>query len=471
MMDYLITLDGPNHLYNSAIYNRLLSGDEFSSSLFEFNNQITPNYSSLLILSFLLIFFNGVIALKIFHVVYVLLFAITFYKWNQTSSTKHNLSFLIIPLIFSYLFISGFYNFALSFILLFWIISFYEKTKLSLPLKTIILVFLLLTLYLSHSIVFIFAGLALIIYEINLLIIKKTQFKRFIFSLLILFCAAIPSLLLSLFFMSARESELSFLDFSVLLENLVFAKSIFAKGDWSVVIKSFFLLSLFICVLLGVKKKLNLKFNESDYLLWTAMTILVLYFTLPDSVGFAMVFSVRIEYFFWVFLIAWISRIDFDNVKIKIGLATTTIIILSFQLSGNISFWGPLNLDTKKILAAQPHINEKSIVYPIFTSNVWEHFHLSNIVGVDKNIFILDNNGARQDYFPLKYKQPYEKYIDTLPGLQIKNTDIQIEYVLKIGKNPAEIEKDIIIYNSIQNNGTLVFENDLVELWQKSKKD
>jgi hypothetical protein len=362
--------------------------------------------------------------------------------------------------------ISGFYNFSLSFILLFWIVSFYEKTKLSDWIKTTILGALLLTLYLSHSIVFAFAGLALIIYEINLFFLKKNEIRKVFLNLCLLFIAAVPAIVLSLFFMSNRESQMEFLDFSVLVENLILAKSIFIKGDWNTVFKLIFIIPLLFAVIIGIKIKLNTSFKESDYLLWTALTILTLYFILPDSVGFAMVFSVRIEYFFWIFLIAWLSRIDFKKIHLKILLPVSTLLFICYQMIGNVNFWEPLNFDTKKIMEAAPHIDEGSVVYPIFTSNVWEHFHLSNIIGVDKDIFILDNNGARQDYFPLKYKQPYEKYIETLPGLKIKNTEIQIDYIFKIGKNPTELEKDIIIYNAAKEKGTLIFYNDLVEVWK-----
>jgi hypothetical protein len=469
MMDYIITLDGPNHLYNSAVFNRMLSSDTFSNDLFELNGQITPNYSSLLILSFLLLFFKGVAALKVFHLIYVLLFAGSFYYWNNQKENKHNLSVIIFPLVYSYLFFSGFYNFILSFIIMFFILAFYEKNKWSDLKKYALLSLFLLALYFSHSIVFIFTGLALVLYEVGQIYLNKTTIIIGVKKLTWLFLAAIPCFVLILLFMNSRASEVAYLPFNELVENLYSGKSMVAKSDISNYSKWTFLGIIFIAILYAFWNKMKLKFSQHDYLLLTALATLTLYFILPDSVGYASVFSVRIEFFFWIFLLAWLARIDLKSNILKGVIIFATLIYATIQIDDYTSYWSKLNADTKNTLSAAPFITEKSIVYPIFTSNIWDHLHLSNIIGVDKNIFILENTAARQDYFPVQYKQPYEKYLDSLPGLQISNTNLSIDYVLKIGRNPAETNRDILIYNAVKEKGSLVYENELVELWKVSK--
>lgn len=471
-MDYLITLDGPNHLYNSKIFNRMMSGDSFSLQHFQTNPSITPNYPSFLLLSITLYFFNGIIALKVFHLLLVLTFIFGFYLWNKQKKMKNNLSLLvlILPLIYSFVFFSGFYNFILGIILMFFILYFYEKnTKIAFS-KYFWLSMLLLILYLFHSIVFGFAGLALFIYELQSFFIKKSETKTLIIKSALLFASALPSILLSLFFMSSRDSEVAFLPFDVLFNNLINGHTIITISKEGWFLKLMFLSILIVLSIFFVVQKFRTKFEQNDYLLITSFTCLILYFMLPDSVGFAGVFSVRIAYCFWIFLIAWLLRATIKNFILKISLYVISLSFLSIQIYDNIHFWQPLNSATKQVLEANQYIEEESIVYPIFASNVWEHFHLSNILGVENNILILENSIARQDYFPLKYKYPLEKTLDSNPSLKF-HSDTQIDYVIIIGKNSIDSEKDNKILKEIQNSGNLVFENELVTLWKNNKGD
>ncbi len=468
MMDYLITLDGPNHIYNSATFNRIINGDAYTNSYLELNPQITPNYASFLILSLLLQIFSSTVAVKVFHLFFILAFTLSFAYWNRSKPDKPNLAYLIFPLVFSYLFYSGFYNFVLAIILMFWILNYFEKSNHHNFRKHFSLAFLLILLYFSHSIVFVFTGIALALFVTTHSAIKKVTLTKFILSLCYLIAAALPCVVLAILFMGSRESEIVYLEFSELLKNLFSSKSIIAKGFLAEIGKYFFTFSLVLLTVFVSFKRVSRKLQLSDYLLITALSILLLYFILPDSVGYASVFSVRIEYFFWIFLISWLARQEIKANLLKYGLGSFVIIFTTIQTNGHLAHWMPLNTDTKKVLAANDFINNESSVYPIFTSNTWDHYHISNILGVEKNLFILENTGARQDYFPLKYHEPYEKLLDSLPGLKIANTGQAIDYVIKIGKNPAETERDIIIYDAIRNAGELVYENDLVEVWKNN---
>ena len=471
-MDYLITLDGPNHLYNSKIFNRMISGDHFSMQYFEMNSSITPNYASFIILSLTLYFFNLIVALKVFHLSIILLFVFGFFLWNKQKGRNQDYSIFILafPLIYSFVFFSGFYNFVLGIILMFYILYFFEKNPQSSFKKYFGLSLLLLVLYLFHSIVFAFTGLALIIYEIQNFYIEKKPLRLLFKKLTLLFVSAFPCIILALAFMNSRTSEVEYLPFDVLVNNLINGFTITTISFWGWLSKVIFLGSLVILSLLYVYKKYKSQFEQYDYLLITSITLLILYFIIPDSVGFASVFSVRIAYCFWIFLVAWIARVPLKNFIIKLSLYVITVCFLFIQVYDNIQFWQPLNSSTKKVLEANQYIEEESVVYPIFASNVWEHFHISNMLGVEKNIFILENSAARQDYFPLKYQNPFENILDKNQTLAFHN-DLHIDYVIIIGKSSIDSEKDNKILIEIQNSGTLVYENDLITLWKNNKGD
>ena len=469
MMDYLITLDGPTHLHNANLFNHLLGGSEFTESYFEVNSKITPNYISLLLLSLLLTIFNSVVALKIFHLIFILLFAFSFLWWNRSIDKKgqSKLGFIVFPLIFSYLFHSGFYNFILAILLLFWTLSFYEKTKLKGLKKYFILSLLLLATYFAHSIAFAFTGLALGTFEMSQLLSNKNLRKEAFGNIAALVVAAIPSLLMTILFMGSRSSEVQYIAFPELIENLVTAKSISVRGMAGEWIKYCFILSITLSTIFILFRQKKELLKPSNYLFWTAILTLILYFILPDSVGYASVFSVRIEYFFWIFLFAFLARQQFKKEYLNYFLGLFTLIFSLIQLQGNLAFWKPLNVAAKQTMASSDFIENESIVYPIFTSNIWEHLHISNLLGAEKNLLILENNGAREDYFPVQYKQPFEKLLDSIPGLSVPMTNA-INYVIKIGKNPAEAPRDITIYNEIKVKGTLVYENELVEVWKSN---
>jgi len=310
MMDYLITLDGPNHAYSSSIYNRMLSNDAFTLSHFQTNKAYTPNNISFFLLSFLLSIFNSVVALKVFHLLYIILFALGFYFWNKSmSNIKQNRPyFIVVPLIFSFLFFSGFYNFVLSFIILFFALYFYENTKMKSIKKYVVLCILLLLLYLSHSIVFLFAGLAMILFEIQRIILDKTQLKSVIKNLSLLALSALPCFVLSIVFLSSRSAEVTYLPFETLFHNFISSSAITTRSELAFYSKSIFKIYLISIFIYTIYKKIKSNFEQSDYLLWLMISTLLLYFILPDSVGYAGVFSVRVEYFFWVFYFAWIVR-------------------------------------------------------------------------------------------------------------------------------------------------------------------
>ena len=115
------------------------------------------------------------------------------------------------------------------------------------------------------------------------------------------------------------------------------------------------------------------------------------------------------------------------------------------------------------------YIKSKSVLYPIFASDVWQDYHISNLLGVDNNIFILDNTAARQNYFPLQYKEPYEEFLHENPALEVitkESINIKINYVLLVGTESIDQQRDQIIYELAKQNGSIAFQNELVELWK-----
>ena len=440
---------------------------EWTESMFHVNEKITPNYGSLLLISGLLTVVKYPIALKLFHLIFVVLFAAGFYFWNRRNDANYAY-FLVLPLVFSSLFLDGFYNFVLATAILFFILGYYEKTSFSPAKKYVILSLLLLLIYFCHSIVFAFAGLSLAILEICKLLANKsfcwTKYKP----LLYLFLSAIPCFILAFSFMDSRESTIEYLPMQQLIDDLIYSKSFRARSEVSYPAKYIYTalllaVSLFILIQNWSKTRYN-------YLLITAIFCLGLYFIIPNSVGYASVFSVRVEYFFWIFLTAWICRNPMNRYWQRISLGIVTSFFVLIQISSHNSYWKLLNKHAILVLEAKNHIPEKAIIYPVFSTNYWEHLHISNLLGLEKDFVILENNGARNDYFVTQYNEPYETYIEKYKSLVLptKQGSLKINYLVKIGKNIPELPNDIAILAQIQQNGKLVFENELIEVWKSN---
>lgn len=471
-MDYLITLDGPNHLYSSNVFYKTLGGNGFYNTFFETNSNFTPNYFTTLILGGLQTIFTSVTALKIFHILHILLFVSGAYFWsNSKKDSQKVFPFLIFPFVYSYLFFSGFYNFVFAVSISLFLLGIYERymAKEWKTINYIIIGGLLFITYVSHIIPFFFSGLVLFISTI--IEWKKSNWsKKLLKHGIYLFIAALPGLLVTLFFMGSRHSDYTYLDFKELISRITSGFSIVIKNDSAddlPMINSFKLAFLSAALMLFIYKLVSQKKDKNWALPISVLSILALYFILPDSVGYASVFSVRIEYIFWLFIVIGSTKLAFKNRYIDSFSALIGIALLIFQINSNLPYWRILNSHAKSIVAASQALEDNTVVYPVFNSLIWDDYHISNILGTTgKDLVILENSSARQDYFPLIYKAPYE---DCLKEQQSDNyncegQDIEIDYLLVVGKIILEDPLAIKLYGKAYNEGEVIYEDDFVQL-------
>ncbi|CAG5085489.1 hypothetical protein [Parvicella tangerina] len=471
-MDYLITLDGPNHLYSSGIFYKLLQEQTVYNNYIGFNSEFTPNYFTVIILGALQKVFSGSIALKIFHFLHIILLLSGAYFWsNAHASGKRVYPFLVLPFVYSYLFFSGFYNFIFSVSFLLWVLGFYErmKNKAWRAHHFFILGALLFITYSTHIISFFFVGLYLAIDQLIVLKNHHWNKDRIRHSFYLLFASS-PGLILTFLFMGSRQAEYNWIELSELIQRLTSGFSIVIKNEtseeltainWSKLITLALALMLFIYQFFAGKKSWSLVI--------TTISILVLYFLLPDSVGYASVFSVRIEYIFWLFIIIGATRAALlNNYTLSIS-AIAGLGLLIFQVNANLPYWKMLNGHAKSIFTATQHVENNTVVYPVFNSLIWDDYHISNIMGTTgKDIMILENTSARQDYFPITYLAPFEKCLQTTmtSNYECNGYSVKIDYLLIVGKYQLDPSNKLAVslYSLARNEGEVVFEDDFVQL-------
>ncbi|MCT4582172.1 MAG: hypothetical protein N4A35_12240 [Flavobacteriales bacterium] len=454
--DFLLTLDGPSHLYNAKIFNELLGGNPFLSEYYQINTELVPNYLGHLILSFFLLLMSPILALKLIHLLYVVGIAIAFRKLVLIiNPASGKLSVLIFPLIYSAPFISGFYNFSLALILLLWTLYFWFKNKENRPLMFYLkLGALMLLTYFAHS--FTFAVLCL---SIGVIVVGEKGIKNVKEWLVdggkVLIAAIVP-IGLALSFVMSRATIPTYLTGEQLWEQLQDFKFIFSyHNETSHGVFIYVLLSLLGSVLFKEKKALSL--------LYIALILLGLYFYLPDGVGYASVFSIRTLLLSFLFFILWLA-LQKRNRIIQAILIGVLFFYQQHRMSELKEWMAVKNNKAKEMLKVGELIPQHSTILPVRTLNTWQYFHLSNLLGVNKPQLILENYEAAHDYFPIKWKDNLEQ--------QIKENRERIEaidYIIKIGYAAPEssAEKDFVHY--ADSLGVKVYQSDFVVLYQLNK--
>ncbi len=433
-VDVLLTLDGSSHLYNSKLFNEILAGNESVSTLFQINKELVPNYVGHLLLSVFLTFLNPIIALKALHVLYVVGIAFAFRNLVLQLNPKNGrMSVLIFPVVYSMPFISGFYNFSLALIFLLVGLAFWFKNDGHKSIDFYIkLAFLMLLTYFSHS--FTFGVLCL---SLGILVIARygvKSYREWLPEGLKLIVAAIIPIVLGLLFVSKRETTNSYLSFEELWTKIVSFDFIFSFQNQT----SFWVLSLvFIVLLFSVLRNKKGKVELGVI----SLTVLFLYFLLPDSVGYASVFSVRTLLITYLFFMVWFA-VEHRNRFIQFCVIITLLFYQNNRMNEFSEWMIPKNNRAKEVLAVSELIPANSIIKPIRTLNVWQYFHISNLLGVKKPQIILENYEALHDYFPVKWTENLEDknknqtsdYFKT----SIDNKDYSIDYLVKIGQGTTE---------------------------------
>lgn len=427
------TLDGPAHLHNSQLINSLLlENRSVISDFFKFNAEPVPNWTGHLILSFFNLFLPAFVAEKILLVSCLIGLPLSFRLLIKNISPGNPaFSYLIFPFTYSFLFILGFYNFSIALILLLLTLVFWIKKENSIfnP-KNILQLFALVTLtYFSHIFVF-----AILLFLIGLHILissllqidnhsRKDILKSFYKKAGSLFISSFLSLILFAFYFLSRTypKNNEFLPKSELIENLKNISSIIALNfEYEVTYtKKIYYIIVFLLIIavynkinsiisgstLSLKNSLTLVrkgVGQTDYWLIAAFFFLFLYFQLPNSNGAAGFVSLRLNFLFFLFLIIWISTQHFAK---WVGFA---VAIISIYYTINLTqYYTKATKDLKQIAKEcndiSSHIPANSIVLPLNYSNNWLTAHLSNYLGVDKPLIILENYECGNDYFPLRW--------------------------------------------------------------------
>nr|NQU93216.1 hypothetical protein [Bacteroidota bacterium] len=488
---YFPTVDGPAHLYNATLMLEMLKGDSPINDFLVFN-RLTPNWLGHLLLMCFNYLFSATISEKIFLLIYLVGFPLVFRQLIKTvNSNSTGFAYFVFPFTYSFLFLYGLYNFFLGMVIFFWALSLWVKYSDNFTLRRSMVMFFLLTLLcLSH--VFMFSIFVFVVGMIEIKTILRLFdaasrnnprfFRELLYKALSFSSGAFIAIKFLVNVTEYNEAP-TYIPSRVLLSWLRWvqpAKAIgYIKEDaftpW--ILYSFLLVGVYIFVR-GIRLfarnnrwKVISGFIVERQNIWFFISaiLLIALFIVPDYKGEgAGIFSSRILLLFFLFSIVWLSTRKTPfwlNIIVFIMINYASLSMLTFyyqSVKGN-------NQIIKGVEEASTYIDKYSTVLPVRLNNTWLYGHVSNYLGYNKPIVILENYEASHKYFPLIWNRqqiPNLKPGDaSLPKECIfwenneQNHSEVIDYVFVFGKhsNAPFSECNSFILRSLENKYTLLF--------------
>jgi hypothetical protein len=414
------TLDGPSHLYNARIAAYLMQGNGFIGTYFATNPVPVPNLTDHIIMTLLCNYMSFASVEKVMQVLCVVGFSVGFRALvKQFNKESIGLSILAIPYSFSFLYYLGFYNFLLSFPLLFVVIIFYKKKFLDGSEGPRlwhygILLLLTLVIYFTNGLAFLYAGFILFVFEIvKLLNIRKGfegNWKAMAIKRLLLFSVIwLPGLICFIVFFSKvvivqPEHDVSFLErlnwLGIMRPLVVYTGNeiVYARGILGAI-----LLGLGIAIYFRAKSKTILQLNWSDVFFITFLFTLVCYFVIPDGSSVGMM-DTRLCHYLFVFLLIWIACQK--SFQIMNWVIASGAVIFHFLLLFNIHVPTQvlLNTEADKMRQGGQMIEANSVVLDVDATDNWLYGHFGCYIGEDKPLLILPNYEPNDRWFGVIWK-------------------------------------------------------------------
>ena len=432
---YFPTIDGAAHLYNSRLILELIGGSSSAVDQFYQLNELVPNLSGHVLVALFMTVLPPFLAEKLFLVIYAVGLPLSFrYLLKSTPSANVLFSYFILPFVYSYLFLLGFYNFSISLVFMFLAIGYWLKRsseKISIG-SIILLSFLCFLTFTSHLVIygllfsFLLAQMATAYIRWFINRREKGRFAdvTWLKQLGVLLIAnLIPLFFTGLYFfkrpqtgsnyefISWAERLMYFTDFRPLIAFNYEIELAYTKVLFPLFILLIVLAGLFTVRNYFARNKMKSSRNgffvklvnqRSFFPAIICLISFTAFLILPDSDGYGGYISVRMALLFLIFVIYWFAA----AIPQKWIAALCTPVIIYVVLGLNIYYSkviNGLNPLAKEIVSISDLIEENSIVIPIDVSNNWLLGHHSNYLGVKKPMVILENYEANSGYFPVKW--------------------------------------------------------------------
>lgn len=406
--DFFVTNDGPAHVYNANLIAHYFGKyHQNITAFFNFNTSIEPNWTGHLILIFFKLFVSGAFSEKLLVASIIALFPVTIRNLVITiNKTNSWIAWLSIPFAFNFLIGLGFYNFSIGLVLFIFSIDYALKNEFEFKGRQIfMLVFLSLSLYFSHLIVY---ALFFLFVSFGILL-KKNNNQKALFSFIGL---QIPFLVLCFLFIihHSKGQTDGTLGFDLLFDWLLKARPLIVYSEseearfghiYNVVIGILLLTGIIYASINKIKMS-----AKTHFLMCLAFMffMIILFFVAPNELVSGGFLNIRMLLLFYVFLIASLSFFTFPKLTplVLIGILAP---ITFYHINIKFDKLKILADEASELSSVQNHVKEGRTMVPLNYCPNWLHTNLSSYIATDKLILLLDNYEANTVHFPLKWKK------------------------------------------------------------------
>ena len=408
---YFLTLDGPAHLYNAKLVLQVLfENNKLLNSFYDFNTYPEPNLTGHVMMELLLTIIPPWLTEKTIQLLYVFGFPISFFYFLKSQCQNVGYKFIyFFPFIFAFTFIIGFYNYCISLILFFVCLSIWNSYCKSAEIKKLFLLSLFLfLLYFSHALVFLFCILTIIAIALSSFLNNKNkqQLKSQIITVTLV---SLPGILfIATFFYTKREAnQISYLSFKELINWIYTLKPVIAYGTEQLYLTTSLFFTYTISALLKLVfrfKNKSFKLNyKTDIFFFLFLLFGVLIFIIPDKFASGGFITMRIIMFTFFFLIIWICTQDHSKWIEKFSVPLVFVLYAALSIS-HFNHYSKLNSEVQDQQSCLNLIKPNSTLLPLNYSKHWLQSNMSNYLGTQFPLLILDNYEATQKPFQLHWK-------------------------------------------------------------------
>ena len=431
------TLDGPAHLYNSRIILELIGNPSPIINHFYQLNELVPNLTGHAIIALFMTVMAPNLAEKSLLVIYAISLPLSFrYLLKSTPSANILFSYFILPFVYSYLFLLGFYNFSISLIFMFLAFGYWLKhsNKHFSVYAFLILSVLCFLTFTSHLVVYglliAFLCVQISIELLKLYLIQNRNVRDVFISgmkkiLFLVTANVLPLIFAVIYFLKRPQTgaNYSYLTWNERISYITDFRPLIAFNYEIELSYTKWLFFLFCALVLFVSlrvisQQIKLRKAKTDRISSLKTLIkfsslqaaaiciisLLAFLILPDSDGYGGYISVRMALLFLIFLIYWLAT----TIPQKWPAALAIPVILYVGIGLNIYY-------SKVIASLNPLVNEittiskllkpNCVIMPIDISNNWLLGHYSNYLGLNKPMVVLENYEANSGYFPVKWNE------------------------------------------------------------------
>ena len=431
LFPFFPTQDGISHVYNAHVLCEYRNPTYHFQDFYDINWSFFPNWLSHFGLAILMRLFSPLLAEKFFLSAYVILFpcAISYFI-NSFNTEKLGLStWLSFFFIYNYLFLMGFYNYAVGVSLFFLILGFWWRCKEKLGLNRILILNLLfLITYFSHLVPYVFALGSIGLLSLLALCQKPRLLLRNFLALLLPTSLLLYYLPTSDLFRTSSP-KISFDRVGILLSDFLNLRVLVAFDNQQEIIAKMVMAILVFYVLYSFWQESKQIIHKGQWLSTPSLLVLILFFSLffqylvyPNSVGPGGWLNDRIAILSVIVLLAGLAPIEQKWMKQVFGFIVLTTVILNL-INLSVSCYR-LNEEIKEFNALTDKIGENKVLLPLFFDSNGSAKRIGIFVN-GASYYCLSNGGinlgnyeVQFDYFPINFKSSFQPPVDDKEWVQ-----------------------------------------------------